>query len=92
MKSSATYISRLLFILCYTTLSAAAPTSIITAAIVAAPFPTDPLIQFNTIFFNDLFITTNDTLFTETYNTAYSPDLVEKYVIPFNRSPLSTLN
>ena len=80
MKMLTRYISWLLCILCYTTLLNAVPTSFTTAAVVATSFPTNPLIQFNTIFFNDLFITTNDTLFTETYNTAYSPDLVEKYV------------
>ena len=91
MNSLATYISRLLFILYYTTLSTAAPTSPATAEVEAAPFPTYPLIQFNTIFFNDLFITTNDTLFTETYYTAYSPDLVEKYEIPLNKTLLYPL-
>ena len=41
-------------------------------------YPTAPLQEFHTQFFNGIFVSTNDTLFNETFDNGYSQDLVDK--------------
>ncbi len=42
------------------------------------PNPTGPLEEFQYNFFNGLFVSSNETLFQETFDSGYSRDLVEK--------------
>ncbi|KAH8797938.1 hypothetical protein F5884DRAFT_758858 [Xylogone sp. PMI_703] len=70
MKSIKTYIS--LFLLSTANIASAAP-----AATIAAVNPTGPLEEFHSKFFNGIFISTDDDVFNETFDTGYSRDLVE---------------
>ncbi|KAH8653855.1 hypothetical protein BX600DRAFT_440906 [Xylariales sp. PMI_506] len=56
---------------CYLASHAAAETLIALGSL----NPTDGLVAFHQEFFNGLFITSNDTLFEETYNTGYTSDV-----------------
>ena len=71
MNTMKSYIFCLLLALLHVTPSMAAPG-------VALADPTGPLEQFHTKFFFGLFISDDEALFQQTFDTGYSRDLVEK--------------